>query len=369
MDLKHKLRKYFVNVRGWSTNRKIVVIESDDWGSIRMPSTEVYNYLLKNGIPVDVSRYTRYDTVESREDMERLYEVLDGHRDINGRSCVFTTNSVVANPDFKKIESSEFKEYHFETVTETYDSYNGAGFINLLKQGMEAGLIYPQYHGREHLNTRKWLSILRGGDEKELLAFSRQSILGTLNTHDRSKMYMAAFEYVDEAHKAEIEEMTKDGLEIFESVFGFKSQSFVASQSIRGDHLDRVLSDNAVRFHQCGQQLIPGGQKLQLKNRYWGARNQHGMYYWRRNVTFEPSKDQQKDSVSTALKEIDIAFKCGKPAVINSHRVNYTGRLSENNREDSLQKLGQLLKAVERQWPQVEFMSSESLGKLMAAQK
>jgi len=42
MKLEKALRKNLVNIPGWRTNRKIVVIESDDWGSVRMPSREVY---------------------------------------------------------------------------------------------------------------------------------------------------------------------------------------------------------------------------------------------------------------------------------------------------------------------------------------
>ena len=50
MYLRKKLAKYYINLRGWKTNRKIVVIESDDWGSIRMASLKSYTNLLKIGI-------------------------------------------------------------------------------------------------------------------------------------------------------------------------------------------------------------------------------------------------------------------------------------------------------------------------------
>lgn len=39
--LKDTAKRHFLNLPGWHTRRKIVVIESDDWGSIRMPSKEV----------------------------------------------------------------------------------------------------------------------------------------------------------------------------------------------------------------------------------------------------------------------------------------------------------------------------------------
>ena len=41
MNIKSTLSNTFLNLPGWHTRRKLVVIESDDWGSIRMPSREV----------------------------------------------------------------------------------------------------------------------------------------------------------------------------------------------------------------------------------------------------------------------------------------------------------------------------------------
>ena len=46
----NRTMKFINERRGWKTDHKIVVIESDDWGSIRMPSTETLNHLLKNSV-------------------------------------------------------------------------------------------------------------------------------------------------------------------------------------------------------------------------------------------------------------------------------------------------------------------------------
>mgnify|MGYP000999890125 CR=1 FL=1 len=43
---KSALLEQIINIPGWRTNRKIVVIESDDWGSVRMRSREVYDRLI-----------------------------------------------------------------------------------------------------------------------------------------------------------------------------------------------------------------------------------------------------------------------------------------------------------------------------------
>lgn len=51
------------NIPGWHTKRKIIVIESDDWGSIRMPSRQAYDYLLSKGYNIDENRYEKFDSV------------------------------------------------------------------------------------------------------------------------------------------------------------------------------------------------------------------------------------------------------------------------------------------------------------------
>ena len=42
MSLKQTITHNLLNIPGWHTKRKIVVIKSDDWGSVHMPSREVY---------------------------------------------------------------------------------------------------------------------------------------------------------------------------------------------------------------------------------------------------------------------------------------------------------------------------------------
>ena len=66
----HILRN-IINTFGYKTNRKIVVFESDDWGSFRMPSKFDYSNLLKKGIDVDKSYlYDTLDSLEKKGDLE-----------------------------------------------------------------------------------------------------------------------------------------------------------------------------------------------------------------------------------------------------------------------------------------------------------
>jgi hypothetical protein len=65
------------------------------------------------------------------------------------------------------------------------------------------------------------------------------------------------------------------------------------------------------------------------------------------------------------LREIEIAFRCGKPAVINSHRINFTSRISKEHRDLSLRSLDDLLSKIVKKYPKVEFLNSEQLAKVM----
>ena len=111
MISKKNIKQNLINIPGWRTDRKIVVFESDDWGSIRMPSIASYQNLLKNGIRVDLCPYNRFDNLASKKDLHLLFSILNNYSDINGNHPVFTANTIVANPDFVKIRQNNFEEY------------------------------------------------------------------------------------------------------------------------------------------------------------------------------------------------------------------------------------------------------------------
>jgi hypothetical protein len=84
------------------------------------------------------------------------------------------------------------------------------------------------------------------------------------------------------------------------------------------------------------------------------------MYY----CLFEPN-DPSVDWLNVALKDIETAFKYKKPAILGPHRKNFIGGIHESNRTNSLLVLKDLLKEIVKKWPDVEFMSTNELFKLM----
>jgi hypothetical protein len=364
--LKKELTANFVNIKGWSTKRKILVIESDDWGAIKTKSKESWNLLKAEGIPLDSNYFSKFDCLESKEDLDALFNLLSGIIDQNGVSLCITANALVANPNFEAIKASDFKNYHYELITDTYQRYpDGISAFETWKNGIASHLLYPQFHGREHINPQEWLKTLKMGDKSELLAFEHQTILGLDNpsVSTRYLNYTSAFNYDNAAEAASFESVISEGLNHFKALFGFASKSFVAPCGIRSDDLDGWLHQGGVLYHQVGRQFEPDGKGgVLLKNRWWGAKNEYGQLYWRRNGTFEPSRDWTFDWVGSVLNDARYAFRWGKPLVLNSHRVNYVGGIDVKNRENTLTLLAQVVKKLQQQYPDLEFMSSDQLG-------
>ena len=357
-----------VNAFGWRTHRKIVVIESDDWGSVRMPSKEVRDNLIKQGIDIGKSYFATNDCLESEDDLNALFETLRSVKDKNGRYAVMTADSVVANPDFDAIRKSGFQEYIYEPFTRTMERYGGShkNAFQLWKQGMNEGIFRPQFHGREHLNVLKWMRDLRAKDPMAHLMFDqRHWALSSLNTNLMKTHYLDGFTGITNGNTTFYEESIRQGLELFFKLFGFHSKSFIAQCYRWGDTVESILNDKHVRYIQ-GMFVRQDAETLRRKHQILGSRNKYGQIYLLRNVSFEPVASGYKDSlVDEVLLRIKVAFVLGKPVTLSSHRVNYIGSLNENNRTESLRLLGKLLKKMVKLYPDIEFMSSDQLGDII----
>jgi len=121
----------YCNLKDFRTNRHIVVFESDDWGAIRVPSRQVWEQLLAEGYSMDKRPYERYDTLETNEDVEALFDVLQQYKDSKGNHPIITANYLSQNPNFDAIRENGFTEYVGESIIDTYKSYpSSTGAIN-----------------------------------------------------------------------------------------------------------------------------------------------------------------------------------------------------------------------------------------------
>ena len=370
--IRQNLFRYLRNIPGWRTNFKIVVFESDDWGSIRMPSRKVFNLLTLKGLNVtggDSVRYNLYDTLASPEDLNALFELLASFKDKNKNPCVFTAICVVANPDFQKIKENDFKEYFYEPFTKTLTRYyqNDKSF-ELWKNGIEKRIFIPQFHGREHLNVAEWMRALQQHDQETLLGFE-QGVWGFVRKplNGSSVSYQAAFDFFEPDDITIQAKSIKDGLALFQEIFGYMAKFFVPPNGPFNNSLEKVAAECGIKYMSASKiQIEPKGNgKRRTVFHYLGQQNMHNQRYIVRNCFFEPGQIG-KDWVNSCLSEIEMAFRWNKPAIISSHRVNYIGAHDKVNRDIGLNQLNILLKTILKKWPDVEFMTSDQLGDLIA---
>jgi hypothetical protein len=371
MKLKTKLKNHLINLHGWRTNRKIIVIESDDWGATRMYDRQAFKSLLNKGYPVDNCPYNNNDRIENNDDLSTLAETLFKYKGKHNKPARFTLNNIVANPDFKKIKASGFQKYYYEDFQTTLSRYKDTDKVmDFYKEGILKEVFQPQLHGREHVNVSLWLKRLQDKEQRFLDAFefNMYTVTGTgkvsgrrdnLDTYGSAKIKGKHHDYFQNIKEAQ---------ELFFKTWGFYSQTFIAPCYVWHPNLEKILADHRIKGLQGTHvQRIPKvtGFKVEKKYHFTGQTNTLKQVYLNRNVMFEPTENPQIDVVNEALKQINLAFKYKKPAIISSHRVNYIGSLNSKNRTHNIRKLNNLLMAITKQWEDVEFMSSDQLINLI----
>ena len=363
---KKTINHRLINLLGYTSKEPLLVIESDDWGSIRMPSMDVYNDFVKAGYDLTKSDYNRLDTLESNEDLEALYEVLSKYKDTEGNHPVVTANCIVGNPDFETIKASDFEEYHYESVLKTLSRYPGRDKVYALwKDGNEKRMFRPQFHGREHVNIVRWMSSLREKTPEIMYTFDKQTTFSGKGDYS----FMEVLDYNSPKDLGLMKESLVDGLNLFEELFGYRSGTFIPPCYAWDSNIEQTLYENGVKYIQgLFVQCVPTGTFEQYKKKYhfMGSKNKLGQFYLMRNSFFEPSLSKAIDPVGDCLNRIDLAFKYRKPAIISSHRINFIGSLNEKNRTDNLLLLDDLLSRVLKKWPSVKFLSSDQLGDIIS---
>jgi hypothetical protein len=171
---------------------------------------------------------------------------------------------------------------------------------------------------------------------------------------------------LDSSNNEILKESLVSGLDLFEKLFGFKSNSFIANNFIWDSLLEETLAEKGV-VHLQGMkyQKFPKieNQPRKMIRHQLGEKNKHNQIYSIRNCSFEPSSDGSTHEKT--LKDIENAFFWKKPAIISTHRINFIGSLNKNNQTKNLIELNYLLKTIINKWPEVEFMNTMELDKLI----
>ncbi len=364
-----QIKQIVFNLKDSKLSRKIVVIQSDDWGSIRMPSENI-RINLHNHDLIDASDpYSRFDSIASSDDLNALFEVLNSVKDKHGNPANLTANTLSANPNFNKIRASRFNEYFYEPLEDSFEFHKCASALKMWDEGLSNKLFTPQYHGREHVNIPFWLQKLKEGHKGVRHAFD-YNVFGVDFKdlgHDQINFQRAWDQIIPEGVDL-VNDAIIEGYNMFSKRFGFKSTTATPPNYTWTKEQEKLLFDNGVESLQgILRNRIRNTQnfKYEYEMRYSGLKNNAS--FQRRNVFFEPSmlKYKEKNNLLYSIfKRISIAFNLGRPVIIGSHRLNYIGSLCEENRTNNLKLLKTFLAQLVQRWPDVEFKTADQLNSL-----
>ena len=365
-------RRHFLNHRGWRAPGRYLVLQSDDWGSVRTTSLEALEALRQSGVDTAACHYLSNDALATDEDLVALFETLQSVRDRDGHPAVLSPNVLTHNPDVATIVASGFATYAALTLEETFDALKARddryrGGLSLWQEGISAGLFAPQLHGAEHVHVGRWLRALREGNPVVRIAadFGMWGVSRKTSPYI-GKSLQAALDDDSPEDATLSQTRLADACKAFETRFGRPSASFTTPNYTWSSGHEAVLWAHGTRAVQSfTRQWSPQGTPPNPRRIFSGDRSPVGLTYIQRNVHFEPSENPRVDGVERAMKEIHTAFNWHRPAVISTHRVNYVGALHLENRSRGLVQLGRLLRAVTDRWPDVQFISTESLVERM----
>jgi len=362
-----KIKYYLKNIAGWSTIRKIVVFESDDWGSERVQSIRHYNDLLRKKIITDENDYNKYDALETSEDLASLGSVLSKYSDRNGNSPVFNMYYITSNPDYEKIIENNYETYEDKLFTERLRELGDhESYFKCLNKYLESKVFSLAYHGREHLCVKPFFRLMKSGSHS-----IKKSIDNSFHSIDHPSLPNKAtcfrpslfFSNIDEIPF--IKDMLLDGIKKFKDIFKQNPISFCPPNGISCSEFDDLLFKNGIKAIVTQKiRYEPDGRNNFKKSYRLLNKKKHKIYLFR-NCGFEPM--HTKMNVEFCINQIEAAFVMKKPAIISTHRLNYNGSINPEYRRKGLAHLERLLSEVTKKWKNVEFVSTAELVKIMSS--
>lgn len=369
MQIIKEAAKVLVAKLGFQTNRHIVVFESDDWGAVRVPDAGALAVFEERFSSFKLDHYQSFDGLERKNDVSDLSSLLlERSSAFEGSAPVFTLNFATANPDFDRCDpgNADAARFEFEPIDGTYRSYDGdEGVLDFIRLGRGETALHPQLHGREHLNATVWLA---DAAADPAVGFARDLRMVGLDD--------AFYNGIDALNNGntlvDARGYLEDAIAIFKRLFGFAPRSFIPPCYVADKECERIAADLGIETIQSSpKRNVPKGNDSYSKRvNVFGRSSIAGQCRLIRNVQFEPSRSMFQgksadECVDAALGEIETAFRRGQPAVICTHRVNYTSRVDEVHRAFSLDALDGLLQGLARMYPDCEFMTSDDLGSLI----
>ena len=318
---------------------KAVVLESDDWGLCAWsPDDQAHRVLTDTpAFRSPAGRAYGRSTLESAADVKRLVQALLEFRGGDGFPPVWQANTVMAAPDYARLEPPLFQVAAMPVITlpELPSRWQRPGLWDEVRSACEAGVWWPELHGFHHLPELAWLTALRRNQSDARRAFEQQSPV--------CEAVSACGEF-DAAEPAEVKHRNLErAIETFTRMFGRPPTSFCPPDYRWDDRFEAAAEKLGVTLWQGrserARRTLPQLRRL-VRELAWRA-SSGARFYLPARIAFEPRGGPVRPQgpgapggngdagAAPRLGAADVharargAWSAGRPAVISTHRLNY----------------------------------------------
>ncbi|MBK8166020.1 MAG: hypothetical protein IPK64_08640 [bacterium] len=297
---------------------RAVALHSDDWGLAGfVPSVDAWVGLDRAALsPGRFPDVYWNSTLEDSACVARLAAVLAGGRGRDGRPAVLQPNYVVSALDWT---GGQWVRRDLPDFPETY---RRPGLWQAMAEAMWAGVWYPEYHAAWHYDPqRRRQAVAAGG---VALAAAERGVMLFPGSE-------AARELGPWRPTSELAAELDAGLAVFTAAFGRGPGSIIAPDYTWDGRCEDLWESRGLTVIQAKREqrhpgLPPGagGRVLKVLDRQWSRARHRGRIYLERNCRLEPAQAPDAGAVVAAcLDQTRRAWRCGEPAIVETHRVNF----------------------------------------------
>jgi hypothetical protein len=339
---------------GYSFNRPLLLLQSDDWGRVGVRDRDGYEALRARGIPLGQHPYDFY-TLETAEDVHLVADLLNRHRDSTGRPPCLAMNFITANLDFGRIQKDKADDLPMIPLSKGLPGdWKRPGLFEAYRQGIGAGLFFPAVHGLTHFSQIEVKrAMAEGGEQAQLL----RTLWDEQTPYIYWRMPWIGYEYADSGHSSGFletraqENLVRVAAENFARMFSFFPSSACAPGYRANRDTHAAWSKWGIRVAQngSGAPLAPHFDEFEILQLY-------------RTIDFEPS--QRDLPVEKYLQLAGATFQRGLPVILSIHSLNFHSSL-RNFRDVTLASLDQLLSALESKYSDLLYVNDLEMYRIV----
>jgi hypothetical protein len=302
---------------------RAVVIQSDDWGLCAwVPDEQAHRALADSPAwRTPAGRIYGRSTLESADDVARLAGVLLEFRGGDGFPPVWQANTIMAAPDFDRLEPPSFRgdELPLVRLPATPSRWQRPGLWEQVRRAQEAGVWWPELHGLHHLPAAAWLRALRRGEADARRAHQHQCLV--------CRAVEASGEYDPSEPLDQRSRQLEQAVAQFETLFGRMPESLCPPDYRWDAALEDELERHGIGILQGkGEQVGPFPRVRRVLHQLRWPEPVGRRFTMPARIAFEPRGGREAsdrlgpEAVHAAVRR---AWSRAQPAVVSTHRVNY----------------------------------------------